>query len=78
MEYEDSLCQCGQSRLESFDPENDNAYDVDMLRCFACSAKARRDRALGEDDPFVRDGLYLIPKLMTEEEEVMPDGRQEL
>lgn len=40
IEYDDSLCSgCKLPRSETFDPANEEAYDVEALRCHACGAR---------------------------------------
>lgn len=40
-EESDECSGCGQPRSESMSPKADGAYDVEMLRCHACAARAR-------------------------------------
>ena len=40
--WKDSLCPgCGHSRLESFNPANEDAYDTEVLKCFVCAERER-------------------------------------
>lgn len=50
------LCSgCGQPRVESFDPENEEMYRGVPLACHACAAKRRAEKKL--DD---LDGVYTL------------------
>jgi hypothetical protein len=46
---------CGRSRLETFDPDNEDAYDVEVYVCHACAARDRsahkRAQARDQDAP---------------------------
>jgi hypothetical protein len=59
LEWKDSLCpHCGQPRHEAFAVENSYAYEVTVLQCHGCSAKARATGKL--DDTH---GVFAFPRL---------------
>lgn len=57
---------CGQPRGESFDPANQDQYDVRALVCHACYAREQAFRSYSDGDGSRTDGLHLIPKLTRE------------
>lgn len=48
VQYERSLCSCGEPLTESLDPANEFAYVAEFIRCHACAATERANRALPE------------------------------
>ena len=58
MEELASRCSCGEPRDVSFLPENEGAYDVDIMRCHACTATTK---ALHEYESTA--GLAAVPHL---------------
>lgn len=63
--YKDSLCSgCGLPRVESFDPANQERYDVEVLRCFACRERERtafnRNAARDNGSPPLMGEYYAI------------------
>lgn len=48
--YRESLCVCGHPRSESFDPDNDHAYNAEPWACHACAARDRASEAWHKQD----------------------------
>lgn len=76
MEHRDhlnSLCPgCGQPRHESFAPENQFAYSVELLRCFGCAAQRRTLKAKQDADNFDMEGIHPVVS-KAEPREATPD-----
>lgn len=57
LEVEDATCPgCSQPRHESFNPENQDGYEVRKLRCHACEARDQASAAYDGE----RHGLYFV------------------
>ena len=48
VEFERSLCSCGEPLHESLDAANEEAYVAEFIRCHACAAVERANRSLPE------------------------------
>lgn len=59
VEFKASLCGgCGRRRTETFDPSNEERYDVEALRCHACAARDRAAKSFHHDEHADTSGIY--------------------
>jgi hypothetical protein len=56
--YEAELCECGQPRSESMNPDSEGAYVAEPLACHACRAIARSGEPFAES-PRASQGLFI-------------------
>jgi len=54
----DTCPECGQPWSESTDPNNEEGYTAQLVRCHACTASAQRVRAY-QDKNSSTDGLHV-------------------